>query len=408
VPCTKHQQPRRKSNLPHTSLSHHQKPDYPYFQPSPHCCHAARYERLAAGQPAALKLIATIDGSELVNTVSGNRVVADRLWPAAACVRTTRRGAPLVLATIMFALVGCSESTAPATTTMVAASTATTEAGTGPVRAAMMDEPTRAATATTPAGAQPRLASDPAQLADDLVADEQALRDASTAEAALVAAARRQQAAYRAIGRHPEWDAITRPRIPPQLLEVYDRNVTARRQLTAMTHVKNTLPAWRIESPAPADELLGYYREAESASGVGWNYLAAINLIETRFGSIDGVSTAGAEGPMQFLPATFATYGEGGDIRSPHDSIMAAGRYLAANGFANDRDQAIYRYNRANEYVQAVNQYAALLAADPAAYAGYYRWDVYYNTTAGDVLLPIGYAATSPIPVGDYLATHPQ
>jgi membrane-bound lytic murein transglycosylase B len=272
----------------------------------------------------------------------------------------------------------------------------------------MLDEPTVAAEASTPAGAQPQLAADPAQLADDLVADEQALRDPSTAEEALVAAARRQQAAYRAIGRHPEWDAVTRPRIPPSLLEVYDHNVDARRQLTAMAQVKDTLPAWRIDAPAPAEELLGYYHEAESASGVGWNYLAAINLIETRFGSIDGVSTAGAQGPMQFLPSTFAAYGEGGDIHSTRDSIMAAGRYLAANGFADDRDHAIYRYNNANEYVQAVNEYAAVLAADPAAFAGYYRWDVYYSTTAGDVLLPIGYSATSPIPVGDYLATHPQ
>ena len=68
--------------------------------------------------------------------------------------------------------------------------------------------------------------------------------------------------------------------------------------------------------------------EAESESGVGWNYLAAINLIETRLGSIAGVSTAGAQGPMQFLPSTFAAYGQGGDINSPHDSIMAAGRTL--------------------------------------------------------------------------------
>ena len=292
----------------------------------------------------------------------------------------------------MFALVGCTASTATPNTTMATGST----------------EATVAAAASPPAGAQPRLASDPAQLADDLVADEHALRDPSTAEAALVAAARRQQAAYRAIGRHPEWDAIMRPRIPPSLIEVYDRNVDARRALTAMTQARNTLPAWRIEPPAPADELLGYYHDAESVSGVGWNYLAAINLIETRFGSIDGVSTADAQGPMQFLPSTFAAYGEGGDINSPRDSIMAAGRYLAANGFANDREHAIYRYNHANEYVQAVNQYAAVLAADPAAFAGYYRWDVYCYTTAGDVLLPIGYATMSPIPVKDYLATHPQ
>src|SRR6185312_7569004 len=183
-----------------------------------------------------------------------------------------------------------------------------------------------------------KLAPDPVQLADDLVADEQALRDPSIPEAALDAAARRQQAAYRAIGRHSEWDTIARSRIPQPLLETYDRNVDARRQLAALAQAKNTVPPWRIVPPAPADELLGYYRETEQASGVAWNYLAAINLIESRFGSIDGVSTAGAQGPMQFLPSTFTAYGNGGDIHSPRDSIMAAGRFLAANGFADDRD----------------------------------------------------------------------
>lgn len=292
---------------------------------------------------------------------------------------------------IVFALAGC---TRPPTTKTVTASTATALPATATTRAAII-----------PVGAQPQLASDPAQLADDLVADELALRNQS---AGLEAAAHRQQAAYRAIGRHPEWDVITRPRIPPSLLDVYDRNVDARRQLQAMTPGKDTVPPWRIEPPAPADQLLSYYHDAESASGVGWNYLAAINLIETRFGSIQGDSTAGAQGPMQFLPSTFAAYGEGGDVHSPRDSIMAAGRYLAANGFANDRDHAIRRYNHSDAYVRAVDDYAAVLAADSATFPDYYRWDVYYVTTAGDVLLPIGYAATSPIPVRDYLATHPQ
>jgi soluble lytic murein transglycosylase-like protein len=306
----------------------------------------------------------------------------------------------IVLATVLLAVLGCSPS-APAP---VAPSAATA----GPIRAAMLDEPIQPAPVSAPTGAQPQLASDPSQLGDDLVADEQALRDPATPEPALTAAARRQQAAYRAIGRHPEWDATIRPRIPGALVEAYDLNVDARRQLTAMAHVKDTLPAWRIESPAPADELVGYYHDAEAASGVGWNYLAAINLIETRFGSIDGVSTSGAQGPMQFMPSTFAAYADGGDIRSPRDSIMAAGRYLAANNFAGDHDSAIYRYNNAEEYVRAVDDYAAVLAADPAAFAGYYRWDVYYYSSAGDVLLPVGYAEATPIPVGDYLANHPQ
>lgn len=260
---------------------------------------------------------------------------------------------------------------------------------------------------TTVTGAQPALAADPAQLADDLVADERTLRDPAASEPALAQAARRQQVAYRAIGRHPEWDGVIRPRIPGELSEVFDRNVDARRQLAAMAHPKDTVPAWRINAPAPADELMTYYRESEAASGVGWNYLAAINLIETRFGSIAGDSVAGAQGPMQFLPSTFAAYGEG-DIRAPRDSIMAAGRYLAANDFAGDHDHALFRYNHADEYVRAVNDYAAAMAADPAVFPTFYRWDVYYVTTAGDVLLPIGYAADTPIPAVEYLAAHPQ
>jgi membrane-bound lytic murein transglycosylase B len=311
--------------------------------------------------------------------------------------------AHVVLGAVLLALVGCSTSPAPPAATRVTTSNATTVAVTPLATATPVPAAPR-----PPQGAQPQLATDPAQLADDLVADEHALRDPATGEPALQAAAHRQQAAYRAIGRHPEWDGTIRPRIPASLIDVYDRNIDARRQLAAMSQPKGTLPAWRIDAPIAAGELIGYYHEAEAESGVGWNYLAAINLVETRLGSISGVSTAGAQGPMQFLPSTFAGYGRGGDINSPHDSIMAAGRYLAASAFANDRDRAIFAYNHSNQYVQAVDQYAALIASDPAAFATFYRWDVYYFTTAGDVLLPIGYFASSPIPVGDYLASHPQ
>lgn len=305
---------------------------------------------------------------------------------------TLRRVAPVVAVSVALSLVGCSEPHSPAPTTT---------AGT-PATSALPPPPPPA-----PDASHRELASDPAQLADDLVADEHALRDPASPEAVLDAAAYRQQAAYRILGRHPEWDPIARPRIPPSLLTTYDRNIDARRELGALGEgavARTTLPAWRIVAPAPADELLGYYRDAQEASGVDWAHLAAINLIETRFGRIAGVSSAGAQGPMQFLPSTFAAYGGGGDIHSPRDSIMAAGRFLAAHGFAQNRDNALYRYNNSYHYVRAVNDYAAVLAADPAAFTGYYRWGVYVTTTAGDVLLPIGYAETSPIPVADYLA----
>jgi len=302
---------------------------------------------------------------------------------------------------MLVVLTGCTDTPAPV---------APQSSPAPPLTAETTTAPTTPPPPQTPAPAQPRLAPEPAQVADDLVADEQTLRNPSSAPEARRAAARRQQAAYRAIGRHPEWDEVTRPRIPPPLLPAYDLNIEARRHLDALLtgEAKDTLPAWRIEAPRPAEELLAHYRESEAASGVGWNYLAAVNLIETRLGSIAGTSTAGAQGPMQFLPSTFAAYGEGGDIRAPRDSIMAAGRYLAANGFGTDPDHALYRYNNSDHYVQAVKNYATVLAADPAAFDGYHHWEVYYRTTAGDVLLPIGYAQTSAIPVADYLASHPQ
>jgi Transglycosylase SLT domain len=258
--------------------------------------------------------------------------------------------------------------------------------------------------------AEPPVATEPAQLATELSADEQTLHDPSSSEAALAAAAHRQQLAYRALGRHPEWDSTVRAAIPASLLGTYDRNVDARRHLTALGggEVKDTVPAWRINPPTPADALRGYSDNAQAASGVGWNYLAAINFVETDFGRIAGTSNAGAQGPMQFLPSTFAGYGDGGDIQSPHDSIMAAGRYLAANGFADDHDRAIFRYNNSNNYVAAVEDYAALIADDPTSLGTLYRWDVYYLTTSGDVLLPVGYVENERVPVADYLAAHPQ
>ncbi|MGE2836279.1 lytic murein transglycosylase [Mycobacterium sp. SMC-4] len=261
----------------------------------------------------------------------------------------------------------------------------------------------------TPPWAQPRLAVEPARLVDDLVADERVLRDPAATEDWLTAAARRQQAAYRLFARHPEWDAVAHARIPASLREVFDRNVDARRQLEAMSSGRGspTLPAWHLNPPTPLPELHKLYREAEHASGVGWNYLAAINFVETAFGRIRGVSTAGAQGPMQFLPSTFAIYGRG-DIWSPRDAILAAGRFLAAHGFARDRDAAIFRYNNSRRYVRAVNQYAALIAADPAVFDGFHRWDVYYRTAAGDVVLPVGYRTDRPIPVEEYVAKYPQ
>ena len=94
---------------------------------------------------------------------------------------------------------------------------------------------------------------------------------------------------------------------------------------------------------------------------------------------------------MQFLPATWAAYGEGGDINDPHDAIMAAARYLKRNGAPGDMANALWNYNHSDRYVRAVTLYAQQMEADPRAYLAYHAWQVYYIMTRGDVLLEEGY-----------------
>ena len=60
--------------------------------------------------------------------------------------------------------------------------------------------------------------------------------------------------------------------------------------------------------------------------------LAAVNLIESDFGRVRNNSVSGAQGPMQFMPATWRSYGRGGDVHDPHDAILGAARFLAAAG----------------------------------------------------------------------------
>jgi membrane-bound lytic murein transglycosylase B len=125
------------------------------------------------------------------------------------------------------------------------------------------------------------------------------------------------------------------------------------------------------------DSLLAYYRSAAARTGIDWTYLAAINFIESDFGRTNGPSSAGALGPMQFLPDTFREYGGGGDIMSPHDSILAAAVMLARNGAPADYDRAVLRYNHSQEYVAAVKAYAAAVRSDPGWLTRFYYWGTY-------------------------------
>jgi murein DD-endopeptidase MepM/ murein hydrolase activator NlpD len=122
--------------------------------------------------------------------------------------------------------------------------------------------------------------------------------------------------------------------------------------------------------------LLSIYQAAGIEYGVRWEVLAAINEIETDYGRNLNVSTAGALGWMQFMPATWRQYGtdanEDGrkDPYNPVDAIFAAARYLKAAGYGDDVRQAIFAYNHADWYVDSVLLRARLIAGVPADLIG--------------------------------------
>jgi membrane-bound lytic murein transglycosylase B len=117
--------------------------------------------------------------------------------------------------------------------------------------------------------------------------------------------------------------------------------------------------------------LLPIYRAAAIQYGVPWQILAAINEVETDYGSDLSVSSAGAEGWMQFEPSTWLQYGvdalDAGyaDPYNPVDAIFAAARYLHAAGASRNLRTAILAYNHSNAYAESVLLRAKLISSYP-------------------------------------------
>ena len=127
----------------------------------------------------------------------------------------------------------------------------------------------------------------------------------------------------------------------------------------------------------PVSLLRSYFLDAQRRYGVDASYLASINFIESNFGRINGPSSAGALGPMQFLPGTWANYGEGGNVMDPRDAIPAAARYLVHYGAPYNMRLAIWHYNLDYDYVDAVESFARAYRTNPGWLDRMYYWNTY-------------------------------
>ena len=293
------------------------------------------------------------------------------------------------------------------TTTVAAATASSTETSTSAAAAVPTIDNSQTTLPKPDEGPVPTSA---AELAAALTAAENAIRRSDLDPSLTAAWGRRQQQLYQILAANPVWVDEVLGSVAPPIGEAAALNWEAGQELDALldsSELLATLPAWRVLEPRPAEELIGYYQEAEETTGVPWEVLAAINLIETRMGRINGVSTAGALGPMQFLPSTWEECCSG-DPTDDGDAIRGAAKYLIDRGGAKDLDRALFGYNNSDHYVGAVQAYAAVLALDQAAYAGYHAWEVYFLSTAGLVRLPIGYEQHDSVDAATWIEANPD
>jgi hypothetical protein len=140
--------------------------------------------------------------------------------------------------------------------------------------------------------------------------------------------------------------------------------------------ISTSLPVDAAPSAGRPDSYIELFKDsaARYCPGLSWTVLAAIGQIESADGQNMGPSTAGALGPMQFLPSTWQLWGIDGfgqtgqpDIMNPFDAVPSAARLLCADGAAGGGQglrAAIFDYNHATWYVNEVLTLAAEYASE--------------------------------------------
>jgi transglycosylase-like protein with SLT domain len=195
-------------------------------------------------------------------------------------------------------------------------------------------------------------------------------------------AARQEQSRIYELAGYASVEASVTPLLPPDLSGSLEDTISMLHSVYILAgidqyYLVNPHFTHPYADAKPVSSLRSYYLEAQRTYGVDGSYLAAINYIESNFGRINGPSSAGALGPMQFEPGTWQEYGHGGNIMDPHDSILAAARLLVNNGAPYDMRNAIYHYNLDFNYVDAVESLARAFRANPVWLDRIYYWNTF-------------------------------
>lgn len=229
-------------------------------------------------------------------------------------------------------------------------------------------------------------APDQAALAEQLAANHELMRDAidawraeagsppgGQAPAEVMAPALLVQKRVRYLAKRGALAEGVLAELPAGVSRQYRQFIAAARSLRRLSG-GGPRRKLKLGKPRPLAELVGHYEDAERTYGVAAEYLAAINLVETKFHRVKSHSTSGARGPMQFIPSTWRIYGNGGDVHDPADAIPAAARLLKDHGAPGNYRRALYHYNPSRLYVDAVSRYAKEIAKDPYAIHFLYCW----------------------------------
>jgi len=245
--------------------------------------------------------------------------------------------------------------------------------------------------AAAPPGVNAPIPKEPAPLAKALAQTTANLEKAigdwnpknTAAPESLVLLALYQQRIYRLLTRDSSLATRTLALVPRELQKVSRDLLAAQRELYRLTPPIG-VHAIKVARARPAPALLSYYREAQRRFKIPWNVLAAVNFVETKFGKLRSASAAGAQGPMQFMPATWRRYGLGGNVQDAHDAILGAANYLHASGAPQNLRNALHHYNPSSAYVDAVVRYARRVGADRTMFYALYNWQVFVKTPRGD------------------------